>query len=177
MAAKVLAAGGVIACPTEAVWGLSCEPFARAAVERLLQLKQRPVSKGLILLAACEAQVEFLLEDLPRPQRATLRESWPGPVTFLVPHRGRVPAWVTGGHDSVAVRVSDHPGMVALCRAYGGPVVSTSANPGGSPPARTHFRVRRYFGDQLDYVLPGRLGGSGRPTVIRDLNSGEIIRA
>lgn len=139
MAAKVLSAGGVIACPTEAVWGLSCEPFDRSAVERLLQLKQRPVSKGLILLAACEAQVEFLLQDLPLPQRATLRASWPGPVTFLVPHRGRVPAWVTGEHDSVAVRVTDHPGMVALCRAYGGPVVSTSANPGGRLPHAPGF--------------------------------------
>jgi len=177
IAARVLHNGGVIACPTEAVWGLSCDPFNSAAVERLLWLKQRPVSKGLILLAASEAQIEFLLHDLPAAQRARLRDSWPGPETFLLPQRGRVPPWVSGEHASVAARVTDHPGMAALCAAFGGPVISTSANPGGLPPARTGLRVRCYFGAQVDYLFPGKLGGLERPSVIRDLRSGEIIRA
>tara|TARA_R110000823_G_scaffold125385_1_gene251989 strand:+ start:26716 stop:27261 length:546 start_codon:yes stop_codon:yes gene_type:complete len=177
IAARVLRNGGVIACPTEAVWGLSCDPFDYAAVERLLWLKRRPLAKGLILLAASESQLEFLLHDLPESQRARLRDSWPGPETFLVPHSGRVPPWVSGEHASVAVRVSDHPGMAALCAAFRGPVISTSANPGGLAPALTGLRVRHYFGAQLDYLLPGRLGGRDRPSAIRDLASGEIIRA
>lgn len=169
--------GGVIACPTEAVWGLSCAPADSAAVRRLLRLKSRPVDKGLILVAADLQQFAAIVEDLPASQHATLEHSWPGPCTWLVPHRGRVPAWISGAHDTVALRVSAHPLVAALCRGFGGPLVSTSANPGGAQPARAGYQVRRYFGGDLDYILPGALGGSGRPSVIRDLASGRVIRA
>jgi L-threonylcarbamoyladenylate synthase len=158
------------------VWGLSCDPFSEAAVARLLYLKSRPVSKGLILVAADEGQLHFLLDGLPGEQLETLRTSWPGPATWLVPHRGRLPRWISGEHETVAVRVSDHPVVRALCLAWGGPLVSTSANPGGARPATAAFQVRRYFGDVLDAIVPGELGGSGRPTTIRDLASGRIIR-
>lgn len=177
LAAGVLHAGGVVACPTEAVWGLSCDPFDRAAVSRLLSLKQRPVEKGLILVAADMAQLQFLLHDLTDAQRKKLEASWPGPISWLVPHHGRVPEWVHGEHDTVAVRVSGHPVVAALCRAWGGPLVSTSANPGGSQPARELFQVVRYFGDHLDGIVPGATGGSDRPSVIRDLASDRVIRA
>ena len=107
LAAGVLHAGGILACPTEAVWGLSCDPFDQAAVNRLLLLKRRPVEKGLILVAADMAQLDFLLRDLSDGQRKKLEASWPGPNSWLVPHRGRVPAWIHGEHDTVAVRVSE----------------------------------------------------------------------
>ncbi len=177
LALDVLLQGGVIACPTESVWGLSCDPFDEEAVYRLLELKQRPVDKGVILVAADIAQLDFLLHDLPAAQRRKLELSWPGPNTWLVPHRGRVPPWIHGEHDTVALRVSDHPLVAALTRAFGGPLVSTSANPAGARPAKTLFQVRRYFGDGLDYILPGALGNSARPSVIRDLASGELLRA
>jgi len=93
-----------------------------------------------------------------------------------LPHRGRVPFWIHGEHDTVAVRVSDHPVVRALCLAWGGPLVSSSANPAGARPARESFQVRRYFGNRLDYLLPGAVGGAGRPTGIRDLVSGKVIR-
>ncbi|MDX1736547.1 MAG: Sua5/YciO/YrdC/YwlC family protein [Halioglobus sp.] len=176
-ALRTLRGGGVIACPTEAVWGLSCDPFDEDAVERLLLLKDRPVEKGLILVAASEAQLAFLLDSLEPQQRETLSRTWPGPATWLVPHGGRVPQWVSGVHTTVALRVSDHPVVRAICEAFGGPLVSTSANPGGARPARALFQVHNYFNDAVDFVLPGRLGASGRPTVIRDLASGEVIRA
>jgi L-threonylcarbamoyladenylate synthase len=172
-----LRAGGVIACPTEAVWGLSCDPDNQPAVRRLLELKRRPIHKGLILVAASESQLGFLLRGLSTDDRATLSATWPGPATWLIPHRGRVPEWIHGEHGTVAVRVSAHPVVSALCRAWGGPLVSTSANPGGARPARTLFQVRRYFGDALDAVVPGALGDQARPTGIRDLASGQIIRA
>lgn len=176
-AQDVLCGEGVIACPTEAVWGLSCDPDSAAAVARLLALKGRPAHKGLILVAASMSQLGYLLADLPREQRDQLAASWPGPATWLVPHRNRVPPWVHGEHDTVAVRVTDHPGLRALCLAWGGPLVSTSANPAGCQPPRQAFQVRRYFGDQLDYLLPGAVGDSRRPSVIRDLASGRTIRA
>ncbi len=176
-AVAALAKGAVIACPTEAVWGLSCDPWDRPAVTRLLTLKQRPVEKGLILIAADEAQLEFLLQSLAPEQRSTLRASWPGPNTWLVPHRGAVPGWVSGAHDTVAVRVTAHAGMAQLCRAFGGPLVSTSANPGGAEPATEAAQVLSYFGTELDGWLPGSLGDAARPSTIRDLASGEVIRA
>lgn len=176
LALQALAAGGVIACPTEAVWGLSCDPDSRSAVRRLLALKGRPVDKGLILVAASEAQLEFLLAGLSPQQRATLSATWPGPTTWLVPHNGRVPAWVHGQHNTVAVRVSAHPAVSALCSIWGGPLVSTSANPAGRHPPRAAYQVKRYFKDQLDYLLAGAVGPSGRPTEIRDLASGRTVR-
>ena len=175
-AVAALRHGGVIACATEAVWGLSCDPDDEVAVARLLRLKRRPRCRGLILVAATPGQVEFLLADLPAQQRQRLSATWPGPTTWLLPHRERVPAWVCGEHDTVAVRVSDHPVVRALCLAWGGPLVSTSANRAGARPALEPFQVRRYFNDQLDYLLPGRVGGDARPTGIRDLASGQIIR-
>ncbi len=177
LALAALSAGGVIACPTESVWGLSCDPASRRAVQRLLALKGRSPAKGLILVAATEQQLEFLLADLDGPQRDALSAGWPGPNTWLVPHGGRVPAWIHGEHDTVAVRVSAHPVVSALCAAWGGPLVSTSANPAGRRPPRLSFQVRRYFGDRLDYLVPGAVGSSGRPTRIRDLASGQLIRA
>lgn len=144
---------------------------------RLLELKQRPVAKGLILVAASESQLGFLLADLSEPERESLSASWPGPNTWLVPHRGRVQPWIHGDFDTVAVRVSDHPVVQALCTAWGGPLVSTSANPAGARPPVAAYQVRRYFGDQLDGILPGAVGTSGRPSTIRDLATGRIIRA
>lgn len=176
IACHALHEGEVIACPTEAVWGLSCDPDNEEAVEYLLALKDRPVSKGLILVAHSADQLDFLLEGLAARQRDTLAASWPGPTTWLVPHGGLVPAWICGEHETVAVRVSDHPLVSALCAAWGGPLVSTSANPAGALPAREAYQVRRYFGDRLGYVMPGATGSAGRPTSIRHLISGQIIR-
>jgi L-threonylcarbamoyladenylate synthase len=175
-ACRALREGEVVACPTEAVWGLSCDPDNAAAVEYLLALKARPVAKGLILVAHDMEQLNFLLAGFSGDLLETLSASWPGPATWLVPHRDRIPRWISGEHDTVAVRVSGHPVVSALCAAWGGPLVSTSANPAGALPARKAWQVRRYFGGSLGYIMPGATGPSDRPTVIRDLISGRIIR-
>jgi len=172
---RVLQSGGVIAYPTEAVWGLGCNPWQAAAVERVLWLKQRPVEKGLILIAGDMQQFDFLLWDLPRSQLAKLQLSWPGPNTWLVPHQGRLPPWVTGDHATVALRVSDHPLVRQLCAACG-PLISTSANPAGRPPARSRLRVEQYFHGELDDVVPGVLGLQRNPSMIRDLQTDSVIR-
>ena len=176
IAANVMRHGGVIAYPTEAVWGLGCDPFNRDAVLRLLRLKSRVPSKGLILVAGNVLQVSMLLATLPAAVREAINESWPGPVTWLLPEAGLVPDWITGEHQTVAVRVSAHPLVVALCESFGGPIVSTSANPSGRAPARNELRVRQYFGRKLDFVLPGRTGGSISPSSIRDAITGAILR-
>jgi len=175
-AARLIQQGGVIACPTEAVWGLSCDPWNIQAVARLLDLKQRPVEKGLILVAASDTQFDFLLKDLPNHWQRQLAQSWPGPNTWLVPHQGRLPHWITGGRPKVALRVTAHPWLAALC-AQTGPLVSSSANPTGRPPARSRLRLEQYFHRRLQGVLPGQLGGQQNPSLIRDLESGAVIRA
>lgn len=169
--------GGVIAYPTEGVWGLGCDPFDEDAVMRILALKKRPVEKGLILIASDVEQVAALLGPLTPEQRTMVLATWPGPTTWLLPDPAQlVPQWIKGKFATVAVRVSAHPGVVQLCRGFGGPIVSTSANPADAPPATSRVRVMTWFGGKLDYVVPGRLGGQRGPSTIRDLHSTQPIR-
>jgi L-threonylcarbamoyladenylate synthase len=177
-AANVLHRGGVVAYPTEAVWGLGCDPFDEAAVLRLLALKQREVAKGLILIAGALEQFDGLLdwEALPAGRAAAVHASWPGPHTWIVPASARVPRWITGAHEGVAVRVSAHPQVQALCAAFGGPLVSTSANPSGAAPPRTLGDFAPQLLAQLDGVLEGATGGLANPTRIRDARSGDVLR-
>jgi L-threonylcarbamoyladenylate synthase len=176
LACHALAAGGVIAYPTEAVWGLGCEPLNEHACRRVLHLKRRPRAKGFILVASDFAQVAPFLRSLPRAKLRPALASWPGPVTWLLPAASWVPEYLTGAHDTLAVRVTLHPVAAALCAQYGGPIVSTSANASGRRPARSALQVQRAFGAKVDYVLAGALGGLKGPTPIRDLASGKAVR-
>ena len=174
-AAQIIRNGGVIAYPTEAVWGLGCDPWNERAVQRILDIKQRPAHKGLILVAADIGQLAWLLQGLPPEQLQRLEDSWPGPNTWLVPHHARVPTWISGRHASVDVRVSDHPLVQALCRLTG-PLVSTSANPTRHPAATSRLHVEQYFHNQLDFVLNAPLGHRQQPSTIRDLPTGQVLR-
>lgn len=177
-AARILRAGGIIAYPTEAVWGLGCDPFNPQAVERLLEIKRRPEHKGLILAAGSESQIAGLLAPLSEAQRTRLAATWPGPNTWLLPDPDyRVPHWIKGRHSGVAVRVSAHPLVQALCNAFGGPLVSTSANISSAPPARSATKVRAYFGCDIDFLVDGPLGGLEKPTTIRSLEDLTVVRA
>lgn len=180
-AAKIIRAGGIIAYPTEAVFGLGCDPMNEAAVDKLLALKQRPRDKGLILIAAEFAQLEHFLDPpdaMPLDTiMGTVMSTWPGPITWLIPARAHAPTWLRGRFDTLAVRVTTHPIAAELCRRAGRAIVSTSANVAGGNPARSADAVRAAFGDAVDFVLDGPLGNAARPTEIRDAISGEIIRA
>lgn len=176
-AADLLARGGVVCHPTEAVWGLAARPGDATAVARILQIKKRPPEKGVLLVADSVARVAPLLATLPAERRAEVLASWPGPVTWVLPDpTGLLPSWVRGDHQSVAVRVSDHPLTVALCRAAGSCLVSTSANPAGREPARSQREAQRYFGGLIDNYLPGATGNRTQPSEIRDALSGDILR-
>ena len=169
--------GGVIAYPTEAVWGLGCDPWQADAVQSILYLKNRPEHKGLILVASRWQHIQPLLENLSDQHIESLRHTWPGPFTWLLPDPKQwVPAWIKGQHKTVAVRISAHQGVKQLCDKLKGPIVSTSANPAGAPPARTPLKIKQYFGAQLDYILPGTLGGQTQPTQVRDLLTNRIVR-
>lgn len=175
-AARAIQGGGVVAYPTEAVFGLGCDPLNPDAVHRLLALKQRPIDKGLILIAADLAQLVPFIKPLRAEDETLLANTWPGPHTWLLPSRADTPRWLRGRHNSIAVRVTAHPGAAALCRATGHALISTSANPAGSSPARNALRVRQYFSDRLDTILHGPLGTETGPTPIRDLTTKKLIR-
>lgn len=171
-----LARGGILAYPTEAVYGLGCRADDAEAVLRLLALKQRPWDKGLIVLAADFAQLQPYLLPLTPELAARVLPTWPGPVTWLLPARPETPLWLRGAHPQLAVRVTAHPIAAALCR-LAGPLVSTSANPAGHSPARSVWSVRRYFGPAVTLVRTGELGHSLRPTPIYDAQTGVCLRA
>ncbi len=176
-AARVLHAGGILAYPTEAVFGLGCDPRNPLALKRLLQIKQRAWDKGLILVAADVAQLEPFVLPLPHDIQATVLASWPGPVTWLLPARSSVSPLLRGTHHTLAVRVSAHPVVKALCRAWGHPLVSTSANLSHQPPAKTRWQVQQRLGSQIDGIVPGHVGSADKPSEIRDALSGRVMRA
>jgi len=177
-AVEALRRGGVIAYPTEAVWGLGCDPGNEAAVMRLLQLKQRPVEKGVILVAAELEQLRpwLDLDALPAQRLTEVQASWPGPHTWIMPAAAGAPVWITGSHSGIAVRVSAHPGVAALCRAFAGPLVSTSANLAGESPARRRQDLDPRLLARLDGLVDGPTAGLAQPTAIRDARDGRVLR-
>ena len=173
---RVLQRGGIIAYPTEAVIGLGCDPWNEAATTKVLRLKRRPARKGLIIIASTTEQLRNLVDFSGLPRMDEITGSWPGPVTWLAPPRAATPRWLTGRHETLAVRVSAHPVVRQLCDRTG-PLVSTSANPAGCRSARTLRRVRAYFGQDVDCYVPGKVGGDPRPSMIRDAVTGRVLRA
>ncbi len=164
-----------MAYPTEAVYGLGCDPLNLEAVARLLAIKQRPAHKGLILIGASRAQLQpYTTVDLVHDER--LQQSWPGPVTWVLPAREQVPYLLKGSHPGIALRLTDHPVAAALCNAFGGALVSTSANRAARPALRRATAVQARLGTQLDMLLHGDTDPEASPSEIRDYASGRILR-
>lgn len=175
-AVDTLRRGGLLAYPTEAVFGLGCNPASSSAVQRLLAVKQRPAYKGLILLAAGLGQLTDYLLPLNATMQERVMDSWPGPVTWLLPAKPGVSPLIRGEHDTLAVRISAHPVCMALCQQLGHPLVSTSANRAGEEPARSVQDILRHLNGQIDLALDLPLGTQSRPTEIRDARTGNIVR-
>lgn len=171
-----LRAGQVIAYPTEAVYGLGCDPANETAIRNLLALKGRPESAGFVLIASDYSQLLPWVSRLDESLVDKAMQTWPGPVTWLFPRAAGVPDYVAGKHDTIAVRITAHEPSRALCEAFGSALISSSANYRAAEPARSAEEVEAYFGDQIAGTLAGPLGGSEKPSEIRDLVSGTIIR-
>ena len=176
-AARILRQKGIIAYPTEAVFGLGCLPEHTSAIERLLALKHRPEDKGLILIASDFSQLQPYLLPLQPEIYQRLAASWPGPSTWVLPAVSGASSLLTGKYDSLAVRVTAHPLVRMLCRQARSAIISTSANISGHAMSYSAFQVRKQFGDRLDYILNGPLGDRSKPTEIRDALSGRLIRS
>lgn len=168
----------VIAYPTEAVFGLGCDPMNEKAVQRLLTIKQRPIEKGLILIAANLMQLENYIDlsKLTSQQIDRINQTWPGPATWVIPAKAQVPKWLTGQFDSIAVRVSAHPTVQKLCLAFGGPITSTSANLTGLTPCVTTAEVTQQLAPLLGAIVDDVVGELALPTTITDAITGRVYR-
>jgi L-threonylcarbamoyladenylate synthase len=168
-----LKAGGVIAYPTEGVWGLGCLWTNEAAIKEILRLKQRPLEKGMIILCSGLSDIEEHLLPLTAEHVQQIQQDSPHPITWILPCKTSVSGSVRGQHESIAVRFSKHPQVRALCEGVG-PIISTSANPSGQDAAMTVEEVQNYFHDELSYILPGELGGFSKPSEIRTLDGHKV---
>jgi L-threonylcarbamoyladenylate synthase len=173
-AARILREGGIVAYPTEGVFGLGCLPDNADAVSRIFAIKKRDPSVGLILIASDPAQLEPYAA-LPEGD-VHLVACMEHPVTWVLPAKSSTPSWIRGKHAGVAVRISAHPVVAALCAAAGSALVSTSANVAGQAPARNAFVLRRSFGPLVDFIVPGECGPARGPSEIRDFASGKVLR-
>ena len=174
--AEVLKRGGVIAYPTESCFGLGCDPHNHAAVRRLLKIKRRCKSKGLILVSDSFSRFKPFVCGVPEANRDLVFASWPGPNTWLLPARSEVSSWLTGKFKSIAVRVSKDKTVRGICSKAEMAIVSTSANRAGRPALRAYEHVVLTLGKDVDYVVPGRIGTQKSPSTIRDGLTGEVIR-
>ena len=178
-AVKWLHKGGIIAYPTEAVYGLGCDPFNYNTVSQLSTIKKRSMKKGFILIASEWKQVEFLTEPIDSRMLARVFDTWPGPLTWTFPISKKAPNWIIGQHLTIAIRVTAHPLAKLLCQQFGGPLISTSANQKGNPPIRDVKILRMVFGKKIRKILEDSSGSSPpskRPTQIRDVITGKILR-
>ena len=173
-AAQIIHDDGVIAYPTESVFGFGCDPDSYAAVLRILTLKERSIADGLILIAADRNQLDGWIDPSADEESAlTGTDSF---VTWVVTAAARCPDWITGGRPTCAVRLTRHPVAAALCRETGLPLVSTSANRHGQKAATSAMAVRRQFGQRVDFIMPGTTGGTALPSEIRVARTGAILR-
>ncbi len=175
-AAQRMRAGEVIAYPTEAVYGLGCDPRNERAVRHLLALKHRSPDAGLILIADRFEYFTPFIGEVQPDQLQRAMATWPGPVTWLFPRAPSVPDWLAGKHPAIALRLTAHEVCRQLCVEFGGAIVSTSANPTTQPAPKSAAKVAEYFPQGLAGIVQGELGGRELPSEIRDLLTGNTLR-
>ena len=176
LAIDALNQGQVIAYPTEAIYGLGCDPWNPDAVEKLLNMKRRPIDKGFILVTDDFDKVKDIIEPVPAIQLQQALDTWPGHVTWLFPARHDTPLCLRGSHTSIAIRVSAHPIVRQLCHLFGKAIVSTSANRHDQPPATSKDDIERIFPHETGYIIDASVGNHDAPSQIRDVLTGDIIR-
>lgn len=178
-AVKILQQGGVIAYPTEAVYGLGCDPLNESAVKKILKLKQREKEKGLILIAANFEQVKPFLQDLEKDIEEKILSSWHDsikPITWLIPVKNSTSSVLSGQFDTLAVRVTKHPVVKELCEKFNSAIVSTSANRSQQEAARSSDQVKQIFNSEVDFIVEGETDLNAQPSEIRDALTDKIIR-
>ncbi len=178
---RIVLCGGVVAFPTDTVYGIGALYDRQEAVERIYSIKERTVEHALPVLIYHVDQLDEIVSSVPQMAKALIREFWPGALTIVMERSVKVPDIVTGGRTTVAVRIPDHPVALALLKEVGKPMCATSANISGRPPTVTTGQVKRTIGRRLDYILPGKVEKKIESTLVdvtgeraRILRSGAI---
>lgn len=171
-----LKSGGIIAYPSESVFGLGCLPDRPKAVKKLLSLKKRSANKGLILVAGSLSQLLTWIAPLTKEQTALIQTPRPRATTWVVAARENTPPLLTGGRDTIAIRISQHPVIRQLCGACNSALISTSANLSGQPPATSANELDKRWASKLDGIIDEPCLGETSPSQIIDLLSGTVIR-
>lgn len=189
LACDWLKKGNLLAYPTEAVWGIGCDPFNEQAVRQILTIKHRPIEKGMIVIAPTLASIQPFLQNLSTGNHQAILSSWQNvdnqATTWLfpIPHdlSVNIPDWVTGGRESLAIRVIAHPTIAKLCQNLISPhnpygfVISTSCNPSGELPAKNFAQAQSYFGESVGYLVDTTLNFT-QPSQIKNALNGELVR-
>jgi L-threonylcarbamoyladenylate synthase len=168
-AAKIVRLGGLVAIPTDTLYGLAADPFSAEAVARVFAAKGRRSDRALPLIAADAAQIATRLSPLPAAGLRLAARFWPGPLTLIVPAPAGLAADVTGGTGGVAVRVPQHAVARAICQAAGMPITATSANRSGAPPTADPDVVEQTLGAVLDLLIDAGPTPGGPPSTIVDV--------
>ena len=173
-AANIIHHNGIICYPTDSIYGLGCDPLSATAVKKILQLKGRPVEKGMIIIAGNLNQLEPYI-DITETERNKILSTLPI-TTWLVKKSKLTPSWISGKHNTIAIRISRHPLVIELCETLHHPVVSTSVNPSSARPASTSLQCRQYFSTQIDQYLIGSPGQLSKPSTIIDIKTDQVMR-
>ena len=178
-AADIIRAGGLVAVPTETVYGLAGNGLNEEAVREIYEVKGRPAVKPLSLMVPDETAMERYCVDVPPQARALARRFWPGPLTIVLGAKAEIPSIVLAGGKTVGLRCPDHPLTLRLLRACGLPLAAPSANPSGEESPKTAQQVLSYFDGKIDAVIDGGLCGLGRESTLIDMSAApyRILRA
>lgn len=175
---KAIELGAVIAYSGDTIWGFGCHPLRSDSVAQILHIKRRSSNKGLILLASdIKFCLPYISHNLPAAKLALIQQQKSRPTTWLIPASRHCPSWLRGEFPTVAIRITNHPFIQALCEKIESPIVSTSANVTGKSPVRNSIQAHRLFADQLHTIVSGYNPGTGRPSEIKSLETGNIIRS
>jgi len=155
-AAEIIKSGGVVAFPTETVYGLGANAYDEQAVKKIFELKGRPQDNPLIVHISKKQDVYIVAREVPKKAKVLIREFWPGPLTLVLPKNPSIPDIVTAGLDTVAVRMPDHPIALKLIRLSGVPIAAPSANISGKPSATQPEHIKKYFGEKV-FLIEGKV--------------------
>ena len=175
-ASRIIRNGGLVACPTESVFGLDCDPNNSAAIKKLIRIKKRSANKGFILVASSLNQLQPFISTLTKKQEEKVIHMNDSPITWIVPAKKDINTNLSGGRETIAIRITQHPILRQLCDSLCSALISTSANPTDMSPAKSVVQVEEYFGASVDYIIDDKLGECQNPSEIRDLLTDEVIR-
>lgn len=177
--AAVIRAGGIVAIPTETSYGLAVDPFNEAALERLFRLKERPLSKPVLVIIDQMERLQELVTEIPEVYEPLMDNFWPGPLTLIFPALPSLPRLLTAGTATIGVRISSNRMATKVCRFAGGAVTATSANLSARIAARDVYEIKKMFGDRIDLIVDGGKLDQMPPSTVLSQQNGKLylIRA